>query len=57
VLQFAAAYGFRNIQNIVQKMKRRKCPYQYIEVMACPTGILVLQLVNAFIMYVGERAS
>ena len=39
MLQFAAAYGFRNIQNIVQKLKRKKCPYHYIEVMACPSGM------------------
>ena len=40
VLKFAAAYGFRNIQNLVQKMKRGKCPYQFVEVMACPSGCL-----------------
>ena len=38
MLKFAAAYGFRNIQNLVQKMKRGKCPYQFVEVMACPSG-------------------
>lgn len=38
VLKFAAAYGFRNIQNLVQKMKRGKCPYHFVEVMACPSG-------------------
>ena len=38
VLQFAAAYGFRNIQNLVQKLKRKKCQYHYVEVMACPSG-------------------
>jgi iron only hydrogenase large subunit-like protein len=40
VLRFAAAYGFRNIQNLVQKMKRGKCVYQLVEVMACPSGCL-----------------
>ncbi|XP_029805774.1 cytosolic iron-sulfur assembly component 3 isoform X2 [Suricata suricatta] len=40
VLHFAAAYGFRNIQNLVQKIKRGRCPYHYVEVMACPTGCL-----------------
>jgi iron only hydrogenase large subunit-like protein len=40
VLKFAAAYGFRNIQNLVQKIKRRKCPYHFVEVMACPSGCL-----------------
>lgn len=40
VLKFAAAYGFRNIQNVVQKLKRKRCGYHYIEVMACPSGCL-----------------
>ncbi|XP_048350432.1 cytosolic iron-sulfur assembly component 3 isoform X1 [Sphaerodactylus townsendi] len=40
LLRFALAYGFRNIQNLVQKLKRRKCPYHYVEVMACPSGCL-----------------
>ncbi|ELT92002.1 hypothetical protein CAPTEDRAFT_150962 [Capitella teleta] len=40
VLKFAIAYGFRNIQNIVQKIKRGKLPYQYVEIMACPSGCL-----------------
>ncbi|KAE8578895.1 hypothetical protein XENTR_v10023822 [Xenopus tropicalis] len=40
VLHFALAYGFRNIQNLVQKLKRGRCPYHYVEVMACPSGCL-----------------
>lgn len=40
VLHFCLAYGFRNIQNLVRKIKRDKCSYQYIEVMACPSGCL-----------------
>lgn len=40
VLRFALAYGFRNIQNLVQKLKRGKSPYHYVEVMACPSGCL-----------------
>ncbi|XP_019646366.1 PREDICTED: cytosolic Fe-S cluster assembly factor narfl-like isoform X1 [Branchiostoma belcheri] len=40
VLKFALAYGFRNIQNMVQKIKRGKSPYQFVEVMACPSGCL-----------------
>ncbi|XP_062999172.1 cytosolic iron-sulfur assembly component 3 [Elgaria multicarinata webbii] len=40
VLHFALAYGFRNIQNLVQKLKRGRLPYHYIEVMACPSGCL-----------------
>ncbi|CAF1193631.1 unnamed protein product [Rotaria sordida] len=37
-LRFAYAYGFRNIQNIVQKLKRNKCDYDFVEIMACPSG-------------------
>ncbi|KAJ8318611.1 hypothetical protein KUTeg_003702 [Tegillarca granosa] len=37
-LRMALAYGFRNIQNIVQKIKRKNCPYQFVEIMACPSG-------------------
>lgn len=36
----AVANGFRNIQNLVQKMKRKRCDYDYVEVMACPGGCL-----------------
>ena len=41
VLKFALAYGFRNIQNIVQKIKRRKMQYHFVEIMACPSGNLL----------------
>ena len=37
-LKMALAYGFRNIQNIVQKIKRGKCSYHFVEIMACPSG-------------------
>ncbi|XP_076164600.1 putative cytosolic Fe-S cluster assembly factor GH10760 isoform X2 [Ptiloglossa arizonensis] len=40
LLTFAIVNGFRNIQNLVQKLKRGKCPYDYVEVMACPCGCL-----------------
>ncbi|XP_041977680.1 probable cytosolic Fe-S cluster assembly factor GL21135 [Aricia agestis] len=40
LLRFAIANGFRNIQNLVQKLKRRASPYHYVEVMACPGGCL-----------------
>lgn len=40
VVRVARAYGFRNLQNIVQKLKRGKSPYHYVEVMACPSGAL-----------------
>ncbi|KND01864.1 iron-sulfur cluster assembly protein NAR1 [Spizellomyces punctatus DAOM BR117] len=49
VLKFAAAYGFRNIQNLVRKLKptsslRRRptatSDYHFVEVMACPSGCI-----------------
>nr|CAG4643177.1 EOG090X05AC [Ilyocryptus agilis] len=40
VLTVAIANGFRNIQNLVQRIKRKKCTYDYVEVMACPSGCL-----------------
>ena len=39
-LSFAVANGFRNIQNLVQKLKRKRCNYDFVEVMACPSGCL-----------------
>uniref|UniRef100_A0A1I7ZG26 Fe_hyd_lg_C domain-containing protein n=1 Tax=Steinernema glaseri TaxID=37863 RepID=A0A1I7ZG26_9BILA len=38
VFSMAKVYGFRNIQNMVQKLKRNKFPISYVEVMACPSG-------------------
>jgi iron only hydrogenase large subunit-like protein len=38
VLSFAQCYGFRNIQNLVRKLKAGTCDYQLVEVMACPGG-------------------
>ncbi|XP_048344642.1 nuclear prelamin A recognition factor isoform X1 [Sphaerodactylus townsendi] len=40
VLRFAATYGFRNIQNMVLKLKKGKCVYHFVEVLACPGGCL-----------------
>ncbi|XP_012673808.1 cytosolic Fe-S cluster assembly factor narfl isoform X1 [Clupea harengus] len=40
LLRFAVTNGFRNIQNLVQKLKRGKSPYDFVEVMACPSGCL-----------------
>ena len=37
-LHFAILNGFRNIQGLVRKMKLNKCVYDYVEVMACPSG-------------------
>lgn len=42
LLRFAIANGFRNIQNLVQKLKRGKSTYHFVEVMACPSGKFVL---------------
>jgi len=39
-LRFASAYGFRNIQNLVRKIKSSNSPYHYVEVMACPSGCI-----------------
>ena len=38
VLRFCRAYGFRNIQNVVRRLKAGISPYHYIELMACPGG-------------------
>ena len=40
VLHFASAYGFRNIQNVVRRMKSGRCEYDYVEIMACPGACL-----------------
>jgi len=40
VLKFAIANGFRNIQNLVQKLKRKRCDYDFVEILACPSGCL-----------------
>ena len=39
-LKFVMAYGFQHIQNIIRKIKLGKCDYQYVELMACPSGCL-----------------
>jgi len=51
VLRFAIAYGFRNIQNIVPKIKRSKLPYDFVEVMACPSGRSVIDAVELTRIY------
>ncbi|CAH1439893.1 unnamed protein product [Lactuca virosa] len=40
VLKFALCYGFRNLQNVVRKLKMGKCDHHYLEIMACPSGCL-----------------
>jgi iron only hydrogenase large subunit-like protein len=37
-IKMAKCYGFRNIQKVVSLIKRKKCDYTYIEMMACPGG-------------------
>ena len=37
-IKMAKCYGFRNIQRVVQQIKKNKCEYRYVEVMACPGG-------------------
>ncbi|RWS16435.1 tetratricopeptide repeat containing cytosolic Fe-S cluster assembly factor-like protein [Dinothrombium tinctorium] len=40
LLSFAIVNGFRNIQTLVQRIKRKTCSYHFVEVMACPSGCL-----------------
>ena len=40
LLRFATVNGFRNIQNVIRHLKQKKCPYDFVEVMACPSGCL-----------------
>jgi iron only hydrogenase large subunit-like protein len=39
----AKAYGFRNIQNLVQRLRRDKLKANFVEVMACPSGKRVFE--------------
>ena len=38
LLRFAAAYGFRNIQGLMRRLTLGRCEYDYVEIMACPSG-------------------
>lgn len=40
LLSFAILNGFRNVQNLVSRVKRKTCTYDYVEVSACPKGCL-----------------
>lgn len=40
VFRTAIINGFRNIQTLIQRIKRGSCKYDYVEVMACPSGCL-----------------
>ncbi|XP_074594516.1 cytosolic Fe-S cluster assembly factor narfl [Brevipalpus obovatus] len=51
-LKFAIVNGFRNIQTLIQRIKRGTFNYDYVEVMACPSGCL-----NGGGMIRGESAS
>lgn len=51
VLRFAIANGFRNIQNLVQKLKRGKSPYDFVEIMACPSGKIVNAPTNNYFLF------
>ncbi|XP_015787839.1 cytosolic Fe-S cluster assembly factor narfl [Tetranychus urticae] len=39
-LTFAIVNGFRNIQTLIQRIKRKTFKYDFVEVMACPSGCL-----------------
>lgn len=41
-LRFSYVYGFKNIQNLVRKLKQKQGPvlYHFVEVMACPSGCI-----------------
>eukprot|EP00736_Rhodelphis_marinus_P009892 Rmarinus@m.19897 len=40
LLHFAQAYGFRNIQSLIRKIKLKRCQIHFVEIMACPGGCL-----------------
>ena len=40
LLRFASAYGFRNIQNIVRKLKSGSLKLDFLEIMACPSACI-----------------
>ncbi|KAM4623276.1 nuclear prelamin A recognition factor isoform 2-T2 [Polymixia lowei] len=42
LLQFAAVYGFRNIQTLVHRMRKGRVPYQLVEVLSCPGGNMTI---------------
>lgn len=50
MLKFALCYGFRNLQNVVRKIKIGKCDYHFLEIMACPSGINSFVFINYFVV-------
>lgn len=37
-LVFAVATGFRNVQRVTSQLKKGTCPYDFVELLACPAG-------------------
>lgn len=56
LLRFAIANGFKNIQNLVQKLKRGKSVYHYVEVMACPSGKFPFLYYSLMIMQLTKQS-
>lgn len=51
LLQFAAVYGFRNIQTLVHRMRKGRVPYQLVEVLSCPGGnAITTQLTPSWVL-------
>lgn len=40
MLTVAFVYGFKNIQNLIRKMKTGSTGYDFVEIMACPSGCI-----------------
>ncbi len=40
VLHFLRCYGFRNIQNVIRQIERKKSKYHYVESIACSSGCI-----------------
>jgi len=38
VLHFAQMYSFKNINTLMRRIKDKKCTFDFVEVMACPSG-------------------
>lgn len=44
-------YGLKHLGTLLTKIRDKKCPYDFIEVMACPAGNLARFLVNVIQFY------
>lgn len=40
IVILAYVYGFKNISNLIRKLKRNQNQYSYVEIMACPGGCI-----------------